>query len=733
MAVMAGGARRLDGIPKLRGETVFTQDLKPNGLLHIKLVLSSYPSATINGVDATEALEVPGVVAVLTNRDLGNADVAGPDQPLAGEKVYYVGQPVAAVAATSEAAAADGAARVVVDYGELPSVNDPFEAMKEEAPKVLDERSEGFDDVSIHGGGDTETAPEVKPRNVSSVARQNRGDIAAGLAAAEVLVEGRYVMPGAHQGFIEPHVTVAAPEPGGVIAIWSPTQGHRFVRDEVAKVLKVPHSKVRVVSMAVGGGFGGKVVLLEPLAALLAQRLRRPIQLALTRSEEFQVGRPAPATYTDIKLGAKRDGTLTAMEIGMVWDNGAASGWHGNLAGMLFNSAYLVPNMSFTAYEVSTHKTPVDAYRAPGGTQAFFVLEAALDELAAKLEMDPLELRLKNARREGGKLPSGEIDKIGLVDVIEAAQRHPLYTAPSAEGEGVGVAVGGWGGAFGAAAALCRVEPDGSLTVQIGTVDISGSSTGLALLAAETFGVSLDKVQVELGDTASAPQGPVAGGSITTGTVGFAVAAAAADAKRQVLEIAAEQLEAAPEDLEIADGAVRVKGVPDRKVTIGELAMGGSKNAPVLGQGRTVIDRQSPAFTVHICRVRVDRETGGYKVTGYAAIQDVGRAINPPEVEAQIHGGAAQGLGRALGEQLVYDSGGQLRTGSFLDYELPTVDQVPEIDVQIVEVAASTGLGTRGVGEPPAVPGPAVVVNAIASATGVRIRQVPIAAHLLLD
>jgi CO/xanthine dehydrogenase Mo-binding subunit len=733
MAVIAGGARRLDGIPKLRGETIFTQDMKPNGLLHIKLVLSSYPSATIGGVDAAEALAVQGVVAVLTSRDLANADVAGPDQPLAREKVYYVGQPIAAVAATSEAAAADGASRVIVDYAELPSVNDPFEAMRDEAPKVLDERSEGFDDVSIHGGGDTEAEPEVKPRNVSAIARQRRGDVTAGLADADVVVEGRYVMPGAHQGFIEPHVTVAAPEPGGVIAIWSPTQGHRFVRDEVAKVLKLPAAKVRVVSMAVGGGFGGKVVLLEPLAALLAQRLRKPVQIALTRTEEFQVGRPAPASYTDIKLGAKSDGSLTAMEISMVWDNGAASGWHGNIAGMLFNGAYQVPNMAFAAYEVSTNKTPVDAYRAPGGTQAFFVLEAALDELAAKLEIDPLELRLKNARREGDKLPNGENAKIGLVDVIEAAQKHPLYTAPKGEGEGVGVAVGGWGGAFGAAAALCRVEPDGSLTVQIGTVDISGSSTGLALLAAEVFGVPLDKVQVELGDTASAPQGPVAGGSITTGTVGYAVSAAAADAKRQVLEIAAEQLEAAPEDLEVFDGSVRVKGVPDRKVTIGELAMGGTKHAPVLGQGRTVIDRQSPAFTVHICRVHVDRETGGYRVTAYAAIQDVGRAINPPEVEGQIHGGAAQGLGRAMGEQLVYDGGGQLRTGSFLDYELPSIDQVPEIDVQIVEVVASTGIGTRGVGEPPAVPGPAVLVNAIASATGVRLREVPIAAHLLLD
>jgi CO/xanthine dehydrogenase Mo-binding subunit len=731
--VTGAGAKRIDGLPKLRGETVYTQDLKPNRLLHIKLVLSSSPSARISGLDAYEAVSVPGVVAVLTGRDLAPVDVAGPDQPLAAEKVYYVGQPIAAVAAETEAAAADGAARVIVEYEELPSVNDPFEAMKDGAPKVLDERSEGFDDVSIHGGGETETEPEARPRNVSSVARQNRGDIAAGLAEAEVLVEARYVMPGAHQGFIETHVVIAAPEPGGGVALWTPTQGHRFVRDEVAKVLNLPLGRVRVVSMPVGGGFGGKVVLLEPLAALLALRLRRPVQIALTRSEEFQVGRPAPASYTDIKLGAKRDGTLTALEIGMVYDNGAASGWHANLSGVLFSSAYLMPNYAYSAYEVSTNKTPVDAYRAPGGTQAFFVLESALDELAVKLEMDPLELRLKNCLRQGEKLADGERAGIGLVEVIEAAQRHPLYAGATEPGEGVGVAVGGWGGAFGAATANCRVEPDGSLTVQVGTVDISGSSTGLAMVAAEVFGVPLERVQVELGDTASAPQGPVAGGSITTGTVGFAVSAAAADARRQVLEIAAEQLEAAPEDLEIADGAVRVKGVPDRKVTIGELAMGGTAHAPVLGQGRTRIERQSPAFTVHICRVRVDRQTGAFQVTGYAAIQDVGRAINPPEVLGQIHGGAVQGLGRALGEQLVYDAGGQLRTGSFLDYELPTADQVPDIAVEIVEVRASTGIGTRGVGEPPAVPGPAAMVNAIAAATGgVRIRALPISGELLL-
>ncbi|TMC11192.1 MAG: xanthine dehydrogenase family protein [Chloroflexi bacterium] len=714
MAVMAGGARRLEGPAKLRGETRYTQDLKPFGLLHVKLVLSSYPSARIAGVD-----------------DLPAVEVAGPDQPLASDKVYYVGQPIAAVVGQSEGAAADGAALVAVDYEELPAVTDPYEAMQEAAPKVLEERAEGFDDVSIHGGGDAETEPQARPNNVSSVANQGRGDVAAGLAEAEVLVEGRYLMPGAHQGFIETHVTVAAPEPGGVIAIWSPTQGHRFVRDEVAKVLQVPTGKVRVISMPVGGGFGGKVVLLEPLAALLAKRLGSPVQIALTRSEEFQVGRPAPASYTDLKLGAKRDGTLTALEIGMVWDNGAASGWHAGLAGVLFSSPYLVPNYSYTAYEVSTNKTPVDAYRAPAGTQAFFALESALDELALKLKVDPLELRLKNARREGEKLPDGSRARIGLVDVLEAAGRHPLYTAPVADGEGLGVAVGGWGGAFGAAAAGCRVEPDGSLTVQVGTVDISGSSTGLALIAAETFGVPVERIQVEVADTASAPQGPVAGGSITTGTVGPAVAAAAADARRQLFEIAAEKLEAAAEDLEISDGSVRVKGVPDRKLEIGELAMGGEAHPPVLGQGRTRIERQSPAFTVHLCRVKVDRETGSYRVTGYAAIQDVGRSINPPEIEGQIHGGAVQGLGRAMGEQLHYEAG-QLRTGSFLDYELPTADQIPEIDVQVLEIPASTGIGTRGVGEPPAVPGPAALANAIASATGVRVRELPIAAQLLI-
>jgi CO/xanthine dehydrogenase Mo-binding subunit len=324
-----------------------------------------------------------------------------------------------------------------------------------------------------------------------------------------------------------------------------------------------------------------------------------------------------------------------------------------------------------------------------------------------------------------------------MVECLEAARRHPVYTAPLGPGEGVGVAVGSWGGARSPAAAGCRVEPDGTVSVLIGTPDISGSSTGLAMIAAEAFGISAERVRVDIGDTAVAPHGPTAAGSQTTYSLGGAVYEAALEARRQLLEIATEELEAAPEDLDIVDGRVTVKGVPERYVEITKLValstefMG--RYRPIQAMGRSAVERASPAFTVHIARVRTDPETGAFQVIGYAAIQDVGRAINPPEVRAQVHGGAVQSLGRALGEQLFYDAEGQLRSGSFLDYELPTADQVPVIEVELVEVPSPVGpLGAKGVGEPPAIPGPAALTNALARATGVRVRDVPIDRSVLV-
>ena len=727
--------RRKEGAEKVSGATRFTADLQLPGLLHVQLVLSPYASARISRIDVSAARAAAGVVDVVTGRELPGIDPAAPDAPLAVDRVFYAGQPVAAVIGASEAAAQDAATLVEVEYAEREVVADPRRAMESNAPAVLEERDEAnAEDASLHGGSTSaESSDEDLPRNVSDVARLTRGDAAAALESADVVVRATYRIAGSHQGFLEPHVSMVSPEPDGGLVVWSPTQGPFVVRDDVAKLVGLPPYRVRVVSMPVGGGFGGKVELLEPLLALLAVRLRRPVRLALTRSHEFVVGRPAPAAEFDIELGARRDGTLVALRSRFHYDNGATAGWHAGLSASFLAGTYRIPNFELRGYEVSTNKTPVDAYRAPGATQAYFALECAMDELAAQLDMDPIELRLLNVSREGDPTADGDRSwpRIASIEVLEEAKRHPVYAAPLKEGEAVGVALGSWGGARTPSVAGCRVESDGTLSVFVGSPDISGTGTGLAMIAAEAFGMSPDKVRVEHPDTASAPQSATASGSQVTYSVGGAVYEAALEARRQLLEIATEELEAAPEDLEIIDGRVAVKGAPTRSVEITELVKASTdfmgSYRPIHATGRSAVQAASPVFTVHVARVAADPETGAYRVTGYAAIQDVGRAINAPEIEGQVHGGATQALGRAIGEELVYDAEGQLRTASFLDYELPAADQVPEIDVRLIEVASPVGpLGAKGVGEPPAVPGTAALANAVSRAFGVRVRDVPI-------
>jgi CO/xanthine dehydrogenase Mo-binding subunit len=731
--------RRQEGRGKVDGSTRFTADLELPGLLHVQLVLSHLPSARIRSIDVTAAHSAPGVVAVVTGADLPEVEASGPDKPLAVDRVFYAGQPVVAVVAESETAAWDAASLVEVDFDALPLIADPDQAMRAGAHEVLEPDAEGSEaDASMHGAAtEAESTTAKRPRNVSSVASFKRGDVAAGLAAADTVIKATYRLSGVHHSFIEPHVSVVRPEPGGGMTIWAPTQGPFAVRDEIAKLLDVAPHEVRVIPMPVGGGFGGKVMLLESLLALLAQKVRRPLRLSLTRQQEFQVGRPAPAARFDIELGAKKDGTLTALRARYDYDNGATGGWHAGITGSFLGGTYRIPNFELTGFEVATNKTPVDAYRAPGGPQAYFALESAMDELATSLGMDPIELRLHNASREGDQTADGSLwPRIAMVECLEAARKHPLYTAAVGAGEGVGIALGSWGGARSPAAAGCRVEPDGTVAVTIGSPDISGSSTGLALIAAEAFGISPNKVRVDIADTSVAPQGPMAAGSQVTYSVGGAVYEAALEARRQLLEVATEELEAAPEDLEIVDGRVTVKGVPERFVEITRLValstefMG--RHRPINAMGRSAVQSASPAFTVHIARVRADVETGAFELTGYAAIQDVGRAINRPEAEGQVHGGAVQSLGRALGEQMAYDVDGQLRSGSFLDYELPTADQVPDVSVQLVEVPSPVGpLGAKGVGEPPAIPGAAALANAVARATGIRVRELPIDRSLL--
>ncbi|HZU19486.1 MAG TPA: xanthine dehydrogenase family protein molybdopterin-binding subunit [Candidatus Dormibacteraeota bacterium] len=737
MAVIGVAQRRLEGGAKVTGAERFTADLRLVDLAHARLVLSPHAAARVRRVDLEAARRAPGVLVAVSGLDLPDLGLAGPEQPLARERVFYAGQPVAAVVAETEAQAADAAALVGVDYEPLPALIDPMEAMWEGAPRVLEEVGGGPEDAGAHGLTAAGEVAEDRPPNVTAQVRFRRGEVEPALARCRAVVRRRYVLPAVHQGFMEPHVAVARPEPDGGLTIWTPTQGAFLTRRTVADQLRMPVSRVRVIPMAVGGGFGGKVCLLEPLVALLARLTGIPVRLELSRSEEFAMGRGGPGCVVDLELGADGDGDLVALRARAVFDAGAGSSGLGGLAGIMLGGTYRIPNYEITALDVATNKTPVTAYRAPGAPQAFFALESAMDELAAELGLDPIAFRLRNASREGDPRPDGQPwPRIGLMECLEAARRHPLYTAPRAEGEGVGVAVGGWGGGREPAAAGCRVEPDGSLLVQVGSVDITGTDTGLAMIAAETFGLPLDRVRVERGDTATAPYAGMAGGSKIIYTVGPAVQQAAAEARRQLLEIAAEELEAAVEDLEIRDGRVQVQGAPGRGREIGELAELGAqfmgRYAPVQGQGRAVVTAQSPMFTVHLARVRVDRDTGEWRLLGYAAIQDVGRALNPPEVEGQVHGGTVQGLGRALGEGLVWDREGQLLTTSFVDYGLPSIDQVPDIQVELVEVPSPHGpFGAKGVGEPPAVPGPAAIANAVAAACGRRISELPVEFEVL--
>jgi CO/xanthine dehydrogenase Mo-binding subunit len=728
------GRRRQEGSEKVRGATRFTADLEIPGLLHVRLVLSQSASGRIARIDTAAARSAAGVVDVITGADLPKLESAGPELPLAVGRVFFAGQPVAAVVAESEAQAADAALLVEVELEDETPVVDPMQAMSNTSPLVLDEQETASEeDASIHGASTSaEETPAERPRNVTGVTHLSRGNVDGALQSADVTVSGTYTIRAAHHSFLEPHVAIVRPEPDGGLTVWSPTQGPFVVRDDIAKLADLPPHKVRVMPMPVGGGFGGKIEFLEPLVALIAMRIRRPVRLALVRTEEFVYGRPAPAARFELELGAKRDGTLTALRARYHYDNGATAGWHGGLTANFLGGTYRIPNFELHGFEVATNKAPVDAYRAPGATQAYFALEVAMDELAEKLGVDPIELRLKNVSREGDPAVDGSAwPPIGSAEVLEAARKTDVYARALGADEGVGVALGAWGGARTPSAAGCRVDPDGTVAITVGSPDISGTATGLGLIAAEAFGVGPEKVRVEVADTGSAPFSATSSGSQVTYSVGGAVYEAAREARRQLLEIATEELEAAPEDLDIIDGKVAVKGAPNRSVEITELVrlstdfMG--KYRPIQASGRSAVQEASPMFTVHVARVKVDRETGAFRLIGFAAVQDVGKAINPPEVEGQVHGGAVQSLGRALGEGLVYDSDGQLKTASFLDYELPAADQVPDIDVTLVEVPSPVGpLGAKGVGEPPAIPGTAALANAVSRAAGTRVRDVPI-------
>jgi CO/xanthine dehydrogenase Mo-binding subunit len=742
--------RRLDGGEKVTGLTRFAGDLQLPHMLHARLVLSPHAHARIVRVDGSQAARRLGVRGVFTAADLGLAKVdptTRSKSPLALEHAVFVGHPVAAVVADTAALAEDAAALIEVEYEPLPAALDALGAMGQDAPRVRAAVGPGGEaELAMHGaatGG--ERLREAVGPNVVSTQRFHRGDVARGFAEADVVVERRFETPMVHQGYLEPRAVVADIDPLGALTIWTATQALFFTRSEVCEALGLPEHQVRIVATPLGGGFGAKFVLLEPLAAALALRLRRPISVVMTRTEEFLSTTPAPPAVIELKVGARRDGTLTALEGRAVFDAGAYAGAPLGIALLLIGSYYQVPNIELRGYEVLTHKPGNGAYRAPGAVQGTFAIESLMDELARATGQDPIDLRLRNASRPGDPMVTGQPwPRMGMIECLERlrAERGRRVDGPtrSANGRyrrGVSVAVGGWMGGIEPANAACRLDRDGTISILVGTVDMSGTNTALAQIAAEAFGLPVEDIRVVNGDSDSAPYAGASGGSKITYTVGLAVERAARDARRQLLAIAADRLEAAVDDLEIVDRAVRVRGVPGRAVAIGELAMAsmqfGAKYEPVYGRGGSATVARSPAFAAHLSEVEVDTETGTVRVTRHLTVQDVGRAINPAAVAGQIQGGVVQGIGWALLERMPYDAQGQLLAATLMDYALPQSDQAPFVESVLLEVPSEHGpFGAKGVGEPPVVGVPAAVANALAAATGQRFTTLPITAELVV-
>ena len=738
----------IDGGAKVTGNTKYIADLKLHGLLVARFVLSTYAHANIEGIDATEALAVPGVFAVITADDLPKiAPSSRSKLMLARGRVMFVGQPIAIVLAENESAAADGAERVYIDYEDLPAVTDMDSARAEDAPLVWPNGIQsGSDDAGAHGadaGGDSE-AKKDKPSNIAGTTKVERGDIAQGFAEADIIVERTFTTPMVHQSSLETQGVMVQPNPvTGGVTVWGSMQSPFGVRQEVAGVLGLGESDVQVHAMPVGGAFGAKFGLYEPLVALVAVAVNRPVRLILTRSEELLTTNPSPPLRIMGKLGFKNDGKLIAIQANVVSDTGIYPDGIGGFCAYQFANFYPCENVLLESTNVLTFKQSGAAYRAPSAPTAFFAVETLFDEASQQLGMDPIDLRLKNAAKPGDTTPDGTqvFAPMGMIETLEAAQEHPLWKnreESKKKGHGIGVAIGGWMGAIEPGAAVCKLNRDGVLQLQLGTADLSGTTTSFTMMAADSFGVDMKDVRYVYSDTNSGPYAGGVGGSKTLYSMGNAVVRAAQDARRQTLAIASEEFEVSAEDLEIVEGKVRVKGFPDKSLTLGEIAgkamRFGGKYAPVHGTGSAAVTDRAPSFCVQIAEVEVDQDTGEIHVINLAAIQEVGRAINPMAVEGQIHGGATQGIGWAVYEGMEYDADGQLLTGSWMDYAMPDAIQTAPIDAQIIEIPSVSGpFGARGVGEPPIIPTIGAIANAVAHATGVRMSQTPMTAPRVLE
>jgi CO/xanthine dehydrogenase Mo-binding subunit len=738
---------RPDGPEKVTGRVQYVADLQPRGLLHAKLLRSPHAHARIVRIDTSRARALPGVRAVLTAADIPQLKKKAPTRShavLAIDRVVFVGQPVAAVAADELAIAEEAIDLITVEYQVLPAAVDPLKSMQVGAPPVADAGTEADTSEAMAHGAVTVAkadAPPPKAANVSQQSRLHRGDLAKGFAESDLILEKTYRVPMVHQGYLEPHAVLAEWDGTGFLTLWASTQGSFNTRSEVADVLEMSENQIRVIPMECGGGFGGKIrALCEPITAVLAKATGRPVRYVMTRREELEAGNPAPQVIIRLKTGVKRDGTLMALEAETVLEAGAFSGAVLAVSAVFLASLYKWPAFEVRGAEVLTHKPSIAAYRAPVAPQTIFAIDSHMEQIARALKLDPVEFRRRHLIAEGDPMANGQPwQSNGGREVLDRIAEHPFWKSraewKASRGShglrGTGLALGGWLGGLQPTGATVRLNPDGTVSVLTGQVDIAGTNIALAQIAASAYGVDIEQVRITTGDTDVAPVTGLSAGSKTVYTVGTAVLQAAEDARRQTLEIAASELEAAVHDLELQDGRVSVRGMPDRGITLAQIGKKGnlymSKVQPVLGVSRPAFSQQAPGFAAQLARIEVDPETGEVTVHGFVVVQDVGKAINPIGVEGQMQGGAVQSLGMAMTEALMYDDKGRLMNPSLLDYRKLTAADLPSIETIIVEKPSPSGpFGARGVGEPPIVPAPAAIANAVEDAVGVRITEAPI-------
>jgi CO/xanthine dehydrogenase Mo-binding subunit len=733
---------RVDARERVTGEAVYPADLALPGLVHARMLRSPHAHARIKSISTAKAEALAGVMAVVTAADFPELPVGatipmgetGYDMwmvaqlNIARHKVHWVGQPVAAVAAADPHVAAAALALIEVDYEPLPAALDIAAAMAPDAPVLHDH---------VHTRG-IEPRPRA-PSNVCSRTQIARGDSGQALAKAAATARLSVEVDTAHQGYLEPQALVAQVDANGLATVWVSTQGQFTAELMIARMLGLPQSQLKVVPLEIGGGFGGKIAIHgEALAVRLAQKCRRPVKLVLTREEVLQGGSgPAAGALIDIAVGADSDGRLVAIEGTYRMDAGGLPGLSPSLLMQASAALYQCPNLDLVGYDVVTNKPRTEAYRGPGGIQAAFAMEQAMDALCQRLDMDPLEFRRRNASVTGSTMPIGTpFPAIGLSTILERVGGHSCWRDPLPPGRhprGRGLALGYWRGTSMTSAAHITVAGDGRPMVTMGPVDISGTRTTMAQVVAEEFGLPLADVHIQTGDSKSVGYSDGAAGSRVARTTTAALVEACADALGQLRKRAAEKLQCAPADLDYARGRFQSRLAGGAAISLAELMQATLTDGAVVGRGVSTKLPLGVEIGAHVCDVEVDTDTGLVTVLRYTAFQDVGLALNPAAVEGQIEGSVVQGLGWALMEGFDYGPDGRLRNASLLDYRMPTALDVPKIDCVIVETPVpGVPYGVRGVGEVPIVPPAAAVANAIARATGVRMRHMPMTPERVL-